>query len=98
MGNFCLNPITELHRIEQPMISGRHTRTISSALNPSVHEAKKPMVATMTMTSSNPYNFRDVSRQVTQVMEVPVRPAVPRRKKAKIIPFEAGLMNPKHGR
>jgi hypothetical protein len=37
-----LHPSTELHRIEQPIISGRHTTTTSSALNPSIQKPVAP--------------------------------------------------------
>ena len=81
-----LHPSTELHRIEQPIISGRHTTTTSSALNPSIQEGVAPE-------SVRPSASRARFCVLIHLGVVPVSPAVPRRKKAKIIPFGVKAVN-----
>jgi hypothetical protein len=80
----CLRPTTELKRIEQLMIVGRQTRTISSKLNPTIPEAMSPASA---RTSWNENMFAEASQSATVAMVAPVSPAVPTRKNAKRIPF-----------
>ena len=59
---------------------GRHTSIISSAPNPRIHETMAPASVKL---NASPARFCVLN----QVMVVPVRLAVPRRKKAKIISF-----------